>query len=268
MKPLLFARRVLMLALLAYGLMCAYLYLFQRSIIYKPADSYSAPSPSILPDMKEVKITTSDKVTLHCWYQKAGKAGFPTILYLHGNRGGLMDRTDNYREIVDGGYGLLALEYRGYSGNFGSPSEQGLYKDARAGLAFLAAEGITLKDTIIMGHSLGTGVAVQMATESKVRSLVLLAPYTSIGEIGAKRYWYAPVALLLEDTFDSVGKAVSVLPPVFIFHGKRDIVIPFEQAERLYAAMHPPKKMVLFASRDHNDLPISRILQIIGENPH
>ncbi len=263
MKPTLIVRRTIMLALLAYGLMCAYLYLFQRAIIYLPADRYSVPSPSVLPGMKEVKITTQDKIALHCWYQPPSKAEYPTILYLHGNRGGLLNRTDDFKDMVEAGYGVLALEYRGYSGNDGSPSEQGLYKDGRAAMEFLTLQGVPPADVVVMGHSLGTGVAVQLAVEFPVRSLVLLAPYTWLGEIGAARYWYAPVSLLLKDRFDSIHKVAKLSVPLFIFHGKQDQIIPFDHAKRLYASAHSPKKLVLFAQRDHNDLPMRRILHII-----
>jgi uncharacterized protein len=256
-----------MLLLLGYAMMCAYLYLFQRAIIYHPDAKYGAPSPSLLPDMQEVDITTSDKRTLRSWYQPPRTIGLPTILFLHGNRGGLTERTETYRDIVDAGYGVLALDYRGYSGNSGSPSEQGLYEDGRAAMAFLYTRETPPEHVILMGHSLGTGVAVQLATEYPVRALVLLAPYTAIAEIGASHYWYAPVSLLLEDRFDSLSKAGNVTAPVFIFHGKQDETIPYDHAKRLYAAFHAPKKMILFKHRDHNGLSMPRVLEVMQSLP-
>ena len=256
-------RRILMLSVLGYAMMCAYLYLFQRTIMYHPDAKYSAPSPSLLPDMQEVDITTSDKLTLRSWYQPPRTTGSPTIVFLHGNRGGLTERTETYCDIVSAGYGVLALDYRGYSGNPGSPSEHGLYADGRAAMAFLHTRDTPPERVILMGHSLGTGVAVQLATEYPVRALVLLAPYTAIAEIGASRYWYAPVSVLLEDRFDSLSKAGNVTAPVFIFHGKQDETIPYEQAKRLYAAFHAPKKLMLFTHKDHNGLSMPRVLEVM-----
>jgi uncharacterized protein len=254
-------RRTLAIALLLYTALCGSLYVFQRDILYKPATTYTAPNPASLPTMQEVTFTTEDNMTLHSWFAPSTTEK-PTILFLHGNAGGLQERTATYQAIMEAGYGLLALEYRGYSGNAGKPTEEGLYQDARAALSYLNEHGVPSKHVVVMGHSLGTGVAVQMATEYPLTAIVLIAPYTSMIAMANDQYWYVPAGLLLKDRFDSLSKATQVDDPVLIFHGEHDALIPVTQGRALNAALTaaPRKQIIIDPSATHNDLPMTTIL--------
>jgi hypothetical protein len=254
----------LLLALLVYTAMCGYLFIFQHSILYKPTNTYAAPDPTALPTVREVEFMTEDGITLHSWFSSA-TTDKPTVLFLHGNADSLQRRTPTYQTILKAGYGLLALEYRGYSGNAGRPSEQGLYKDARAALAYLQNQGISSENVVVMGYSLGTGVAVQMATEYTLAAVALLAPYASITAIASDLYWYVPVNLLLQDRFDSLSKAAQVDDPVLIFHGEQDTLIPVEHAHMLNAALTaaPRKHLLIEPAATHNDLPMATILSAL-----
>lgn len=238
---------------------CAYLYVFQRDILYKPHKDYSPPSVTLLPDITEIEVQTSDGIALKSWFH-APQTSEKTILYLHGNAGGLTKRSHFYRQIIDNNYGVLALEYRGFSQNKGSPTEAGLYEDARAALRYLAKNGIQLNDVVIMGRSLGTGVATQMAVEHELHALILISPYTSIADAGAERYPFAPINLLLKDKFDSVSKAHLVEEPVLIFHGTKDRITPYSQGLRLIDAFNPPKKLITYEGKNHGNLPFDDIM--------
>lgn len=134
------------------------------------------------------------------------------------------------------GYGLLLVEYRGYGGNPGSPSEEGFYRDGRAAMAFLRAKGIAPARTIIIGHSLGTGTASQMAQEFAPAALILLAPFTSLPDAAAEAMPFVPARWLVRGQFDNRAKVPGLAVPVLILHGTADRVVPFALGKRLAEA--------------------------------
>jgi uncharacterized protein len=241
---------------------CGYLYVMQRKLLYHPAETYH--SPSGLPKMQEVTLHTTDGFTLRSWYQPA-KKHHPTVLFLHGNTGGLTERIAYYRTIIEHGYGVFALDYRGYSGNGGTPTEAGLYTDARTAMAYLLTHDTPPSTIIAMGHSLGTGVAVQIATEYPLHSLVLLAPFTSMVDVASERYPYIPVSLLLRDRYDSLSKASNVQEPVWIFHGTADEVIPSVHSKQLYDAMISDKHLTYMKDVDHNGIEMKKVMEVLKE---
>ena len=156
---------------------------------------------------------------------------------------------------IKAGYGVLLLAYRGYSGNQGQPSEQGLYNDARAALHFLKKQHIAEHCMVLFGESLGTGVAVQMATEFHVGAVILQSPYTSIADVGQKHYPFLPVHWLLKDRYDSRDKITHIHAPLFIFHGTKDKIIPLAMGEKIYQSALPPKQMKIYPEAGHGNLP-------------
>jgi len=160
------------------------------------------------------------------------------------------------RPYLDAGWGVLLTSWRGYSGNPGHPTKQGLYADARSALAFLADNDISVEDIVLYGESLGSGVAVQIAAESgqPFRALVLEASYTSITDIAARRFPLAPTRWLVRDRFESKAKISSIHVPVFVVHGERDEVIPVEFGRELYHAANEPKAAKFLSDAGHNDL--------------
>jgi hypothetical protein len=158
------------------------------------------------------------------------------VVYFHGNGGSLAGAAAETAQYAAAGYGVLLVEYRGYGGNPGAPSEQGLYQDGRAAMAFLRAQGIAPARTIIVGHSLGTGTATQMAQEFGPAALILLAPFTSIPDAAAAAMPYVPARWLVSDRFDNLAKLPALTMPVLILHGTADSVVPFALGERLAKA--------------------------------
>jgi fermentation-respiration switch protein FrsA (DUF1100 family) len=242
---------------IAYVAICAYMFISQRSLLYLPDKEYVAPDRNLLPDIKEVKIKTEDGLELDGWYQPS-KNDY-TILYFNGNKSGMHLHSDFYADIVNAGYGLLAFNYRGYGRNAGEPSEQGLYKDARAAIAFLQKQDILMENMIFLGRSLGSGVAVQMASEYLPKAVMLISPYSSIAAIAKRQYPWLPVDLLLQDRFDSLAKAKDVASSTFIFHGRDDDMIPVNEAEILNKAISG-SKLFTYDDMDHNNLDFKRII--------
>jgi fermentation-respiration switch protein FrsA (DUF1100 family) len=221
----------------------------QNSLIYHPHAQEVAPT---FPDVQAVRIDTEDGERLVAWYL-ALQAGQPVFLFFDGNGGRPHIWGGRWRRIAESGAGFLAVYYRGYSGSTGHPSERGLHLDARAGYDWLNANGYDPGDIVIHGFSLGSGVAVRLASERPARALILEAPFTGVDDVAAAHF--TPLsALLIRDRFQSREWIGSVRMPVLIVHGDADTVIPFSQGERLYALANDPKQFIRMAGSDHATL--------------
>ena len=150
-----------------------------------------------------------------------------------------------------GGQDLLLLSWRGFSGNKGKPSELGLYKDANSAVKWLNTKGIGDKNIILYGESLGTGVAVEIASKNNFNSIILESPFTSI-ENSAKIYYpYLPVKFLLKDRYDSISKIGMINTPILIMHGEKDDVIPISMGKELFEKANSPKHSYFTSEDDH-----------------
>ena len=134
------------------------------------------------------------------------------------------------------------------------PTEEGLYSDARAALDFFARQGLGAERLVLYGESLGSAVAVQMATERSVAALILEAPMTSVAAVAQARYPIFPVRWLVLDRFDSLAKIGSVRAPLLLMHGERDTVVPIRFGRVLFEAANEPKEARYFTDAGHNDL--------------
>ena len=146
----------------------------------------------------------------------------PTILYFHGNAGEIGDRPLRFNYYHSRGFGVAYLSYRGYGGSSGSPSEAGLITDATAAYDWLIAKGVEPSRIAVLGESLGSGVAVQLAAKREVGAVALEAPYTSTVDVAANIYWWLPVHALMKDQFKSMDFISAVVAPLLIIHGDQD----------------------------------------------
>jgi uncharacterized protein len=239
-------------ALVFYCALVALLYVVQRRLQYFP-ESYRTPPAAVgLPQAEEVVLDTADGERVIVWHVPP-RGEKPVILYLHGNGASLRWRNERFRTLTDNGTGLVALSYRGYGGSSGSPTEAGLMNDGAAAYAFAAAR-YPAQRIALWGESLGTGVAVPLAAEKPVGHLILQSPFTSAADVGAGRYWFVPVRLLMKDQFRSNLRIGEVRAPVLVIHGDRDNVVPFVLGEQLYALITAPKRFVRIPGGGHNDL--------------
>jgi uncharacterized protein len=226
----------------AYLILIAYMYFKQRDFQYHPNTAIVAPASIGLPQVSVEEITTADGERLQAWYVQA-PLNRPTILYFHGNGGGISDRPNKIGHFIKAGFGILALSYRGYEGSTGTPSEAGFIMDAEAAHAWLAAKGIAPKHIFLLGESIGSGVAVQLAAAKPVGAVALEAPYLNAVDVGAAFYWYLPVRWLMKDQFRSSDYISKVTAPLLFTHGRQDIMIPFAQGEALFAMANAAKTM-------------------------
>lgn len=242
-------------------------YLFQRDMMYLPQDVLVVlPQDGTI----DIHVETEDGLTLHGFYKAPSAPEKPVIIWFHGNASNIGmtgRRADAYTKA---GYGVLAAEYRGYNGNPGKPSEDGFYKDGRAFIEWLKAQGVPESSMIFYGESIGSGVAVQMAYEySNAQRLVLESPFTSATDIAALHYPYLPVKWLLKDKYDNLSKIKVITVPIIIAHGARDRTIPFSYGKTLFDAAPEPKSMIALPDGDHNTLDDSdvsgKILSLLSE---
>ena len=238
-----------------YGAMVGALYIFQRDLLFLPDTSRPVAARAAVAGLAEVTLTAADGLNLLAWHVPA-PAGRPTILYTHGNGGHIGYRAERAGLLSAAGYGVLLLEYRGYGGNPGAPSEEGFHADAEAGLAFLAGQGVVPGRVILYGESLGSAVAVRLAAATAARgapvaALVLEAPFTSIAEVAQHHYPYVPARHLVKDRFDAVSRIASVKTPLLVLHGERDDVVPIGFGRALFEAAAEPKRGWFPADADH-----------------
>lgn len=242
----------------AYAVLVIGIYLLQRTMMYVPDTSFPSREQAGVPEMEAVQLATEDGLSLLSWYRAAEK-GRPTLVYFHGNGGNIQARGWKVRPYLDAGFGVFLLSYRGYGGNEGTPSEEGLYADGRAALAFLEERGVTDRDLVLYGESLGSGIAVHLARERAAQgrpagSVILEAPFLSMAEAAQHHYFYLPARWLVKDRYDSVSKIGEVSAPLLVVHGDRDRVVPIEHGKALLAEGAKPKKGVFVTGGGHQDL--------------
>src|SRR3954465_12841120 len=178
------------------------LFFTQRTYIFPiPQTARTAPEAAGFPEAEEHILTTADGERAIVWHVPA-KPDHPVVIYFPGNGDFLAARVGRLRAITSDGAGLVALSYRGYAGSSGKPSERGLLQDAAAAYAFTAAR-YSADRIVVWGFSLGTGVAVALASEQRTGKLILEAPFTSTADIAASLFWFMPVRLVMRDQFRS-----------------------------------------------------------------
>ncbi|MCC7429066.1 MAG: alpha/beta fold hydrolase [Alphaproteobacteria bacterium] len=227
----------------------------QRSLLFLPDPRRPDIARAGMAGMAEQRITTADGLALGAWFLPPREETAPVVVFLHGNAGHWGHRVPRARAFAEAGFGVLLMGYRGYGGNPGSPSEDGLIEDGRAALDFLHGAGIGPERVALFGESLGSGVAVALAAERPVAALVLESPYTSIAELAQIHYWYLPAYWLVVDRFNSLDRMARVRAPVLVMHGEADSIVPVRMGRRLLEAAPPGSLGHFVPGAGHNDLP-------------
>lgn len=221
-----------------YGAAALYMTLAQRSFVYHTAPAWLEPKDYGLPQAEATSQTMEDGITLRGWRIPPTQNDAPVYLYFHGNADGLNERATRFAYLASTGAGVLAFSYRGYGGSGGTPTEALLHSDAReiySALSKIYPE----KRIILFGESLGTGVALELATHVNPAGIILDSPYYSVVERAHASYPWLPVSLLLQDQFRSDLFIRHVGTPILILHGMRDELIPLSDSERLAALAKP-----------------------------
>lgn len=240
---------------IVYLALMAGLYISQETLIYHAAKNPFPVSESLVPGTREIQVTTEDGLKLTGWYSPAKKPSNITIVRFHGNGSNVKWNMNALLPYAQQGYGVLSAEYRGFSGNPGKPSEEGLYKDAHAYISWLKENGIPESNIIVYGESIGSGPAVQMAVDyPKIHALILQCPLSSLVDAASTHYWYAPVNQLLRDRYDNLSKIGQIKAPLILAHGTKDSVIPYALGKKLFDAAPNPKTLITIEGGNHNDL--------------
>src|SRR5262249_31203608 len=180
------------------------------------------------------------------------------FLMMHGNAGNITHRVDRitmWQRSLN--VSVFVFDYRGYGRSTGQPNEPGVYSDARAAYRWLTVtRGITPDDVVFFGESLGTAVALQLATEVTPRALILESPLTSAVEMGQRRFPWLPVWWIMRNRFASIEKIGRYHGPLLIIHGTQDTVIPFAMGETLFAHANEPKRFYPVTGADHNEVAV------------
>ena len=238
-------------AVAGYAAICVYMYMRQDQLVYPGGTVEIAPLPAPAAPFEAATIDTPDGEHLKAWWH-APEPDHGIVLYLHGNRENLSVgwRQERLRAIADAGFGVLGIEYRGFGGSTGHPSEAGLITDAEAAFDFIAKQAPGAK-VALFGDSLGTGVAAALATQRPVAGLVLDSPFASARQLAHIAYPWLPTSLLLRDGWDSEGRLATVNAPVLIAHCDADRTVPLPQGRRLFEKANQPKEMIVLPGCAH-----------------
>ena len=237
------------------GLCLAAIWGLQRQLVYYPDASDVPPAGEVLPGARDVTLQTSDGLELGAWYLPADAerdTGL-AVLVAPGNGGNRAGRAGLARELGDRGLSVLLLDYRGYGGNPGSPSEDGLAADADAAVRALAELGHPLDRTIFLGESLGTGVVAGLQQRHRPAGIVLRSPFTDLADVGRHHYPWLPVRTLLRDRFPVLEPLAASAVPVTVVYGDRDDVVPTELSVRVAESAPSLVERLVLEGAGHND---------------
>lgn len=261
---LLWSRRIrwaLMLAVLGYLGVSAYMWATQRQRIFEPTLQLQSTPDRLGMKFEEVHIPSGSGATqgeLYAWWIPAESADAPTMLYLHGtekNIGAARD-LDNAARFHGMGYNLLMVDYRGYGKSTGGgPSEAGMYEDAESAWRYLARQRSNgPKPLFIYGHSLGGAVALHLALHHpNAGGVIAESTFTSMMDMAESKYAYLPVDLLLNQRFDSIGRLSRMKVPMLFIHGTWDARIPYQMSQRLFESAPQPKFLKLIEGGEHGN---------------
>lgn len=225
---------------------------FERFMIFIPSRELTAHPGSMGLPWEKLRLTAADGPRLRAWWVPGPKPGSPVMLCLHGNAGNLSSRVEKMKIFRDAGAAQLWVEWRGYGESSGTPGEQGLYRDARAGYEWLTKEkGVPPSRVAIYGESVGGGPAVELATKVPAGKLIVESGFASIPEMAKVVFPWIP-RFLISTRFDNLAKLPGIRLPKLFLHSREDDVVPYEQARRNFAAAAEPKTFVELQGT-HND---------------
>ena len=176
---------------------------------------------------------------------------YKTIVYFHGNAGTLENRIHKLNHFKDMDVNFLIIAWRGFSGNKGKPSEEGLYTDGASAINWLKEKGLKEEDIIIYGESLGTGIATEITQNKNFAGLILETPFTSMIEAAKNFYPYIPVGLILKDKYENNEKIKNINIPVLVMHGEADQIVPFWMGKKIFNLASEPKYSYFTKYDDH-----------------
>lgn len=246
------ALRILIDGVAIYLILASVAYVFQRKLQYFPGGGEARiPPAAAYQGIEDVTVTASDGVRLKAWYWPGSRP--VEVLIFHGNAGHRGHRLEWMEALHSLGLGVCVLDYRGYDGSEGSPSEEGFYRDAEAIQDWLRSR--TPHAVVYVGESLGSGVAVELARSRPPAALIIQSGFSSAVDVAQRAYPFLPVRLLMKDRFDNLAKIGAIKVPLLVIHGEADTIVPLDSARALLDAAAGPKEWFGIPGADHNDPP-------------
>ncbi len=224
----------------------------QRAVFPAPKEP-NPPIGGLVPGAADVTLKSADGESVRTYYLKAPGSS-PTLLYFHGNGVTIGDQIDVFKRWRSAGFGVLAVEYRGYADSPGLASETNTYGDALSAYQFLQAQGVPAERIVAVGWSLGSTVAAQLASTQKLAAAVLLAPFTSMSEMAALRYPGLPFDRILTYRLDTRNYVTNLACPLLLVHGTADLTVPYAMTEALYQVATAPRRLMRLEGAGHADV--------------
>ena len=237
-----------LILLFLYIFVIIFLFFYQRKLLYHPSENNYLDETSLNHNIEKKYIQSENKLV--SWYFEKN-SDYKTILFFHGNAGKLDNRVYKLNELSKLELNYLIIAYRGFSGYEGKPTESGLYEDAKSAKIWLNNNGIKDKDIILYGESLGTAVAVDLASKYKFAGLILESPFTSMRRLAQKYYPIFPVKIILKDKFDSINKIQKINSPLLVMHGEEDTIVPFSMGVEIFEKSSTQKSKYFIKNDDH-----------------
>ncbi len=237
-----------------YAVILLLVFLFQPRLVYfpDPARGLVATPRAAGLEYEDVQLHTADAETLHGWWVPARNAR-GAVLIFHGNAGNISHRIGYLTMFNRLGYATLIIDYRGYGKSSGTPSEAGTYRDGEAAWRYLMQTRMHgPQDVVLIGESLGGGIATWLALQHAPRALILASTFTSVPDLGSQVYPWLPVRLLARIDYDNLARIGQIAIPVLIAHSREDDIVPFAHGAALFAAAREPKQLLVLHG-GHND---------------
>ncbi len=247
--------RDLVVVVLLAGTVVAVLWALQRQLIYFPDPTPVPPAQDAVVGARDVTLHTADGLELGAWFVPASgqvDTGM-AVLVAPGNGGNRAGRAGFAVELSRRGLAVLLMDYRGYGGNPGRPSQDGLAADADAAARTLTELGYPPRRTVYFGESLGAGVVAALQARHPPAGIVLRSPFTELADVGAHHYPWLPVRALLRDRFPVVGHLATSTVPTTVIYGDRDSVVPTVLSARVADQAPSLAERVVIPGADHND---------------
>jgi pimeloyl-ACP methyl ester carboxylesterase len=256
---------VVVLAVLLTGL--GALWLGQRRLIYFPDTGVVPPAGQVLDGARDVALDTADGLRLGAWLvppRPTGPDRNVVVLSAPGNAGNRAGRVGLARGLSAAGFTVLLIDYRGYGGNPGRPTEAGLAHDLRAAQEFLTRAGWAEDRTIYLGESLGCAAVVALAAQRAPAGLVLRSPFRDLAAVAGHHYPIVPVRVLLRDRYPVADLVAQIIVPTVVVYGSADTIVPPEQSLSVARRAAGPVQVVRVEGADHNDAVLAEGPALIG----
>jgi fermentation-respiration switch protein FrsA (DUF1100 family) len=221
--------------------------------VFFPQTSFDSKPDDWGLNHKDVYFTTEDGVQLHGWFFPLPQEG-PVILFCHGNAGNISHRLDNIARLLEKGLQVFIFDYRGYGRSTGKPSEKGIYRDGLAAYDYLGREErLPPSGIVVFGRSLGAAVAMEIALQKEIRSVILESAFTSTKDMANAMLLFKLIAPFLPANYNNLAKITRLGPPKLIVHGDQDEIVPFGMGQKLFDAAKRPKDFYPIPGAGHND---------------